>query len=202
MSSESPDLEARSDATGRKAALSAREVWAIRERLEQTAQLRDLALFNLAIDSKLRGCDLVRLRVEDVAGVSGPRTRARITRWGGAPVLFEITPATRTAQQQWIATRGLQAADYLFPSRRDGSRHLSTRQYARIVRGWAGSIGLDPDNYGAHSLRRTKATLVYRQTGNLRAAQLLLGHSRANSTIRYLGLEVEDALRISEQIDL
>ena len=91
---------------------------------------------------------------------------------------------------------------YLFPSRIHLSVHLSTRQYARIVESWVSSIGLDSAAYGTHSLRRTKATLIYRRTKNLRAVQLLLGHSKLDSTVRYLGIEIDDALEISEQIDV
>jgi site-specific recombinase XerD len=88
------------------------------------------------------------------------------------------------------------------PSRVHGSPHLSTRQYARIVKRWTASVGLDPHKYGTHSLRRTKAAQIYKKTGNLRAVQLLLGHTKLESTVRYLGVEVEDALRIAEQVEL
>jgi integrase len=90
----------------------------------------------------------------------------------------------------------------LFPSRFHASPHLSTRQYARLVRDWVSAIGLDPAGYGTHSLRRTKAALIYRKTGNLRAVQLLLGHTKVDSTVRYLGVELEDALGIAERIDI
>ena len=89
-----------------------------------------------------------------------------------------------------------------FRSRFKASKHLSTRQYARIVARWVSGIGLDPANYGTHSLRRTKATLIYRKTRNLRAVQLLLGHVKLESTVRYLGIEVDDALDIAERIEL
>ena len=189
--------------TGQKPALKSKEVWAIRARLELKKRVRDLALFNLAIDSKLRGCDLVRLTVGDIA--AGPEIRSRtsiIQKKTGRPVQFEITEPTRTAVKALIARHGMLAKDFLFPSRLAHSPHLSTRQYARIVQGWVGSIGLNPATYGTHSLRRTKAALIYRKTGNLRAVQLLLGHSKLESTVRYLGVEVDDALAISEQVDL
>ena len=163
---------------GQKPPLTLKQIWAIRIRLQMDHRLRDLALFNLAIDSKLRGCDLVRLRVRDV--VHGGQVVARATvmqRKTGQPVRFEVTEQTREAVQAWVAERKLSAGDYLFPSRNRGSRHLSTRQYARIVRRWVSLIGLDPGEYGTHSLRRTKATLIYRRTKNLRAVQLLLGHA-------------------------
>lgn len=189
--------------TGQKPALKMKEVWSIRARLELKKRVRDLALFNLAIDSKLRGCDLVRLKVEDVAAGGEVKARAIIIQQKTKrPVQFEITEHTRTAVGRLIRRHGLRAADFLFPSRLATSPHLSTRQYARIVQGWVSSIGLNPATYGTHSLRRTKAALIYRKTGNLRAVQLLLGHSKLESTVRYLGVEVDDALAISEQIDL
>jgi integrase len=92
--------------------------------------------------------------------------------------------------------------DFLFQVRRGNGRCLSTRQYARLLSEWIASIGLDPALFGTHSLRRTKATLIYRRTGNLRAVQLLLGHTKVESTVRYLGIEVDDALAIAEQIDV
>lgn len=189
--------------TGQKPALKMKEVWSIRARLELKKRVRDLALFNLAIDSKLRGCDLVQLKVEDVAAGGEVKARAIIVQQKTKrPVQFEITEHTRATVGALIRRRGLRASDYLFPSRLATSPHLSTRQYARIVQGWVSSIGLNPSTYGTHSLRRTKAALIYRKTGNLRAVQLLLGHSKLESTVRYLGVEVDDALAISEQIDL
>lgn len=115
---------------------------------------------------------------------------------------FEITPATREAVQSWIKLAGLKPDDYLFPSRIHNSPHLGTRQYARILGDWVHDLGLDPADYGTHSMRRTKATLIYRRTKNLRAVQLLLGHSKLESTVRYLGIEVDDALEISEQTEI
>jgi len=188
---------------GQKPPLTLKQIWAIRIRLQMDHRVRDLALFNLAIDSKLRGCDLVRLRVRDV--VHGDQVVSRATvmqRKTGQPVRFEVTEQTRDAVQTWIAERELCAADYLFPSRIRASRHLSTRQYARIVQGWVSLIGLNPRDYGTHSLRRTKATLIYRRTKNLRAVQLLLGHANIQSTVKYLGLEVDDALEIAEHTEI
>ncbi len=164
---------------GPKPPFKLKEIWAIRIRLEIAGRIRDLALFNLAIDSKLRGCDLVNLRVGDVA--HGGRVVARaaiVQRKTGQPVRFELTEQTRDALQTWIAAADLRSEQFLFPSRISASSHFSTRQYSRIVKGWAALIGLDPENYGAHSLRRTKATLIYRRTKNLRAVQLLLGHTK------------------------
>lgn len=188
---------------GQKAPLKPREVWAIRALLQIQGRLRELALFNLAIDSKLRGCDLVALRVRDIC-VSG-RVNERaviIQRKTHRPVQFELTEPTRQAAQRWIADNDLRDEDYVFPSRVKGCGHLSTRQYDRTVRRWVACIGLDPHKYGTHSLRRTKAALIYKKTGNLRAVQLLLGHTKVESTVRYLGIDVDDALQISEQVEL
>lgn len=189
--------------TGQKPPLKPREVWAIRVRLQISNRIRDLALFNLAIDSKLRGCDLVRLRVEDVMQGDQVRTRALVSqRKTGAPVQFEITEQARAALAVWVNGKGLKGADWLFPSRVDRRNPMTTRQYGRLVDEWIAEIGLVPAVYGTHSLRRTKAALIYRKTGNIRAVQLLLGHTKPDSTVRYLGVEVEDALAISESIDV
>ena len=117
------------------------------------------------------------------------------------PVQFEITESTREAVAAWIKEAGLRSEDHLFPSRLNESLHLSTRQYAHIVDSWVEEIGLDPANYGTHSMRRTKASLIYRRTKNLRAVQLLLGHTKLESTVRYLGIEVDDALELAEQTE-
>ncbi|PZO49181.1 MAG: integrase [Alphaproteobacteria bacterium] len=189
--------------TGQKPALKMKEVWSIRARLELKKRVRDLALFNLAIDSKLRACDLTALKVEDVFAGGEIKTRGIIVqKKTGRPVQFEITEQTRIAVRNLIGRHYLRSSDFLFPSRLASSPHLSTRQYARIVQGWVSSIGLNPATYGTHSLRRTKAALIYRKTGNLRAVQLLLGHSKLESTVRYLGVEVDDAIAISEGVDL
>jgi len=188
---------------GQKPPLKLREVWAIRIRLQIEERLRDLAMFNLAIDSKLRGCDLVALRVDDVllSGRVRPRTTI-IQKKTGRPVQFEITEQTRETVMQWITKGGRRPGECLFPSRIGKNKHLTTRHYARLMDGWVTSIGLDPVLYGTHSLRRTKVALIYRRTGNLRAVQLLLGHTKLESTVRYLGIEVDDALAISEQVDI
>ena len=188
---------------GRKAPLKLKDIWAIRIHLQLDQRIRDLALFNLAIDSKLRGCDLVNLRVRDVTHGNQivPRTMV-MQRKTQRPVQFEMTETTRDAIAAWMAKANLKSDQYLFPSRLHGSPHVSTRQYARIVHRWVGSIGLDPSAYGTHTMRRTKATLIYRRTKNLRAVQLLLGHSKLESAVRYLGIEVDDALEISEQTEI
>ncbi len=189
--------------TGQKPPLQPRHVWAIRSQLQLTHCVRDLALFNLAIDSKLRGCDIVSLKVEDVAphGYAVDRATVRQKKTG-RPVKFEITEPTRNAIDDYLNTVSKVPGDFLFSGRSNKIPCLSTRQYARLVSEWIGSIGLDPCIFGTHSLRRTKATLIYRQTGNLRAVQLLLGHTKLESTVRYLGVEVDDALAIAEQVDV
>ena len=188
---------------GQKRPLLPRQVWAIRARLELSDNLRDLALFNLSIDSKLRGCDLVSLRVIDLVVGGSVRERVLVIQSKtGRPVQFEVSENTRKSVLQWVDSPTMRGCEFLFPSRFYTSLHLSTRQYARLVRGWVSAIGLDPSGYGTHSMRRTKAALIYRKTGNLRAVQLLLGHAKVDSTVRYLGVELEDALSISEKIDI
>jgi integrase len=188
---------------GQKMPLKLKDIWAIRVRLQLSERTRDLALFDLAIDSKLRACDIVKLRVRDVS--HGDRIAARaivMQQKTQRPVQFEITEQTREAVSAWIRRVSLRSEDFLFPSRVHASPHLSTRQYARIVDSWVCEIGLDPAVYGTHTLRRTKASLIYRRTKNLRAVQLLLGHTKLESTVRYLGIEVDDALEMAEQRDV
>jgi integrase len=188
---------------GQKAPLKLKEIWAIRVRLQLADRRRELALFNLAIDSKLRACDLVKLRVRDVCHGQVVAARAIVLQQKTQrPVQFEITEPTREAVAAWIDYAGLTPEQALFPSRLRGSCHLSTRQYARIVSAWVKQIGLNRACYGTHTLRRTKATLIYRRTKNLRAVQLLLGHSKLESTVRYLGIEVDDALEMAEQTEV
>jgi len=188
---------------GQKLPLKLQEIWAIRTRLQIEEQFRDLALFNLAVDSKLRASDLVRLRLSDVATNGYVCSRASILqKKTGRPVQFEITPRTREAVEAWVGKAQITTRAYLFPSRFHGSLHLSTRQFARLVESWVFGIGLDTSLYGTHSLRRTKASLIYRQTKNLRAIQLLLGHAKLESTVRYLGIEIDDALEMAEQTEV
>lgn len=187
---------------GQKLPLKLQQIWAIRIRLELFNKIRDLALFNLAIDSKLRGCDLVALKVNDVAHGKTIQSRAIIVQQKtGTPVQFEITESTRFSLSALIEHHKLSSYDYLFKSRIQSSEHISTRQYGRIVDNWVSSIGLDHTQYGTHSMRRTKPSLIYKKTKNLRACQLLLGHRKLESTVRYLGIEVDDALEVSEGID-
>ena len=167
---------------GQKAPLKLKEIWAIRVRLQLADRRRELALFNLAIDSKLRACDLVRLQVRDICHGQVVASRAIVLQQKTQrPVQFEITEPTREAVSGWIAYAGLSSENALFPSRLHDSSHLSTRQYARIVDSWVRQLGLNRACYGTHTLRRTKATLIYRRTKNLRAVQLLLGHSKLES---------------------
>jgi integrase len=188
---------------GPKPPLRPGHVWAIRAKLQLEKRTRDLAMFNLAIDSKLRGCDLVALRVDDVAPNGYAVDRATIRqRKTARPVRFELTELTRQSLDDYLRITGLKSGDYLFPGRRGPDRSLTTRQYARLVSEWVSGIGLDRLKFATHSMRRTKVTLIYRRTGNLRAAQLLLGHQKIESTVRYLGVEVDDALEIAEKIDV
>ena len=160
-------------------------------------------MFNLAIDSKLRGCDVVAIRVEDVAASGYTADRATIRqKKTGRPVRFELTEQTRQAIDDYLRASDRRPDDFLFTGRRGPQTNITTRQYTRLVSEWVGSVGLDPRLFGTHSLRRTKATLIYRRTGNLRAVQLLLGHTKIESTVRYLGIEVDDALAIAEQVDV
>ncbi|MCK1617691.1 tyrosine-type recombinase/integrase [Bradyrhizobium sp. 159] len=187
---------------GAKPPLRPKHVWSIRTKLQVEGRMRDLALFNVAIDSKLRGCDVVALKVDDVApgGYAADRASVRQKKTG-RPVKFELTESTRQAIDDYLRVTGRKSGEYLFIGRRR-TGHMTTRQYARLLSHWIADIGLDPHLFGTHSLRRTKATLIYRRTGNLRAVQLLLGHTKIESTVRYLGIEVDDALAIAEQVDV
>ena len=181
--------------TGAKPPLRPKHVWSIPTKLQVEGRTRDLAMFNLAIDSKLRGCDVVAVKVEDVAprGYAVDRAMMRQKKTG-QPVKFELTEQTRQAIDDYLKATGKKPGEILFSGRRGPGRGMTTRQYARLLSDWIANIGLDPNLYGTHSLRRTKATLIYRRTGNLRAVQLLLGHTKIESTVRYLGIEVDDAL--------
>jgi integrase len=172
---------------GAKPPLRPKHVWWIRTRLIIEGRARDLAMFNLAIDSKLRGCDVVALKVEDIAPHGYAIDRATVwQRKTGRPVKFELTDQTRQAVDDYLRAAGKKPGEFLFTGSRGMGRCMTPRQYARLVSRWAASIGLDSKLFGTHSLRRTKATLIYRRTGNLRA----------------VGIEVDDALAIAEQIDV
>lgn len=188
---------------GAKLALKQQQVWAIRFWLDQHRRLRDRALFDFAIDSKLRGCDVVKVRIGDI--VSGGRIRDRavvVQQKTQRPVQFELLEPARKTMRAWLERRGGTLNDYVFPSRNDYMAHMSTRQYARLVHEWVVGIGLQPQEYGTHSLRRTKVSIIYKATGNLRAVQILLGHSKIESTVRYLGVDVEDALELAERTEV
>src|SRR5262249_38284512 len=177
--------------TGAKPPLRPKHVWAIRTRLIIQGRTRDLAI------------DVVALTVEDVApngyAIDRAMVRQKKTR---RPVKVELTDKARQAVDDYLRASGKKSGEFLFTSRRRTDSCMTTRQYARLVGEWIGGIGLDPRLFGTHSLRRTKATLIYRRTGNLRAVQLLLGHTKIESTVRYLGIEVDDALAIAEQVDV
>lgn len=184
---------------GAKRALKPQQVWAIRFWLDRERRLRDRALFDLAIDSKLRGCDVVKVRIGDLVSGGAIRNRAIVIQQKtGKPVQFELLEPARGSILAWLERRGGSLEDYAFPSRIDHEDHLSTRQFARLVDEWVTGVGLRREDYGTHSLRRTKASIIYKATGNLRAVQILLGHTKIESTVRYLGVDVEDALTLAE----
>ncbi|PZQ94442.1 MAG: integrase [Cereibacter sphaeroides] len=184
---------------GAKKALKPRQIWGVRFFLDQSRRVRDRALFDLAIDSKLRGCDLVKIKIGDIVCNREIRHRAIVVQQKtGRPVQFEIMEDARVSLLKWLELRGGSLDDFVFPSRTDHADHMSTRQYARLVDEWVTGIGLPSEDYGTHSLRRTKASIIYKATGNLRAVQILLGHTKIESTVRYLGVDVEDALTLAE----
>ena len=188
---------------GAKRAFKPKQVWAVRFFLDQHRRLRDRALFDLAVDSKLRGCDVVSVRIGDLVLGGHVRSRAIVVqRKTGRPVQFEMLADTRTSLNAWLERRGGGLDDYVFPSRVDHATHLSTRQYARLVDEWVTGIGLRREEYGTHSLRRTKASIIYKATGNLRAVQILLGHTKIENTVRYLGVDIEDALTLAEGTEI
>lgn len=188
---------------GTKRPLTQKQIWAVRFFLDREGRLRDRALFDLAIDSKLRGCDLVKIKIGDIVSGSDIRTRAIVIQQKtGKPVQFELTADVRASLLAWLERRGGTVHDYAFPSRVDHVGHLSTRQYARLVDEWVDAVGLRRAEYGTHSLRRTKASMIYKATGNLRAIQILLGHTKIENTVRYLGVDIEDALILAERTEI
>ena len=188
---------------GTKRPLTQKQIWGVRFFLDHGGRLRDRALFDLAIDSKLRGCDLVKITIGDLVSGAEVRTRSRVIQQKtGRPVQFELTADVRASLLAWLERRGGSIDDYAFPSRVDHTGHLSTRQYARLVDEWVTAIGLRRSEYGTHSLRRTKASMIYKATGNLRAIQILLGHTKIENTVRYLGVEIEDALLLAERTEI
>jgi integrase len=188
---------------GAKLPLRPMHVWAIRVRLQIARRVRDLALFDIALDSKLRGCDVVSLRLHHILTAGAVRRRGIVIQQKtGRPVQFEITEQARRSLADWLRLHRGDPDGWLFPSRMIAGAHLSTRQYFRLVKRWIALIGLEPADYGTHSLRRTKVSMLYRKTGNLRACQLLLGHTKLESTVRYLGVELDDALALSEALEI
>ncbi|MEP4195064.1 MAG: tyrosine-type recombinase/integrase [Aliishimia sp.] len=160
-------------------------------------------MFNVAIDSKLRGCDLVKLAVTNLGEHDCVRERVSVIQSKPKkPVQFELTENTRETVISWVRSPEMIGCQFMFPNRFHDRPHISTRQYGRLVWDWVTSIGLEPSGYGTHSMRRTKAAEIYRKTGKLRAVQLLLHHTKVDSTVRYLGVELDDALSIAERIDL
>jgi integrase len=183
--------------------LTQKQIWAVRFFLDREGRVRDRALFDLAIDSKLRGCDLVKIKIGDVT--AGPEIRRRATvvqQKNGRPVQFELTTDVRASLLAWLERRWGTVDDYASPSRVRNEHHMSTRQYARLVDEWVTAIGLRSSDYGTHSLRRTKAAMIYKATGNLRAIQILLGHTKIENTVRYLGVDIEDALLLAERTEI
>ena len=188
---------------GPKRPLKPRDIWTIRFYLDEHRRLRDRALLDLAIDSKLRGCNLVKIRTGDLMSGGSFRDRATIIQQKtGRPVQFEIMTEARKSLTLGLDRRGGAILDFVFPSRIDYLGHLSTRQYARLVDEWVSTVGLNKREYGTHSMRRTKASLIYKATGNLQAVQILLGHTNIENTVRYLGVDVDDALTLSERTEI
>jgi site-specific recombinase XerD len=145
----------------------------------------------------------VQMKVVDVMASGQIKARASVLQSKTQKLVrFEILEGTRASVATWMKDPLMVGSEFLWPGRFHERLHISTRQYARIVRDWVSSIGLEITAYGTHSMRRTKATQVYKKTGNLRAVQLLLGHTKMDSTVRYLGVELEDALAIAEAIEI
>ncbi len=148
---------------GGKRALKPQQVWAIRFSLDRERRLRDRPMFDFAIDSKLRGCDVVKVKNGDL--ISGGRVRTRaivIQQKTGRPVQFELLEPVRGSILAWLERRGGGLPDFVFPSRIDHANHISTRQYARLVDEWVIGTGLRREDHGTHSLRRTKASIIYK----------------------------------------
>jgi integrase len=175
---------------GQKPPLTKKDIRAIGSKLKSAGYLRDLVLFHLAIDSSLGASDLVSLRLKDVAK-SGEVFRSVTigSTQTNHPVQFELSDATRDLIAAWSAEKKLKPGSYLFASRISDSPHISARQYARMVSDWVALIGLDPKDYSAQSLRRSKPMLIYSKTGDVSAAMMQLGHARLRSTVRFLGIE-------------
>ena len=145
----------------------------------------------------------MKLEIGDPVAGSDKRTRAIVVlQKTRRPVQFELTADVRGSLLAWLERRGGNISDFVFPSRIDRASHMSTRQYARLVDEWVTAIGLRRAEYGTHSMRRTKAAMIYRATGNIRAIQILLGHTKIEDTVRYLVVDVEDALLLAERTEI
>lgn len=188
---------------GRKPPLSPEQIQLIKMLLSQAGNLRDLALFSLAIDSSLRGSDLVRLRVEDLYDGSEIREVANIRqKKTSKPVSFTMSTYTREALKELIQSEEKSSQGFLFTSQHKGKGNpLSPAHFRRLMKGWLAQANINPELYGSHSLRRSKISLIYKKTGNLRAVQLLLGHKSIESTKKYLGIEEGEAIEIAKQFD-
>jgi integrase len=194
---------------GKKPPLTPDQVELIRLHLRQDRNLRDLALFNTAIDTCLRGSDLVRLRVSDVATSEGIRELVEIRQKKTAkrspkPVQAQLSAGTRDSLREWIKASDKPLHAWLFTGQgaRWSHKALSESQLCRLFKGWLVQAGIDPDLYGLHSLRRTFPTYIHQQTGNLRATQILLGHASIENTKGYIGVEQTEALDIARKYHL
>ena len=190
--------------TGAKLALKPLHVWGIRIRLQVADKCRDLALFDLALDSKLRGCDLVALRVGDVVSASGVRSRVMILqRKTGRPVQFEITEQTRRSLEAWIEARRLRAEDWLFPSRSKRGVHLSTRQYARLVDAWVRASRPRSNRLRHPQPAPDQGLPALHEDGQSPRVSAPIGPHEAREHGQIpLGVEVDDALALSESLEL
>lgn len=128
-------------------------------------------------------------RIRDRASVVQPKTKR--------PVQFELLNPAKKILLAWLDRRGGTLSDFVLPSRNDHTNHSSTRQYARLVHERIVGIGRHLQDYGTHSLQRTKASTIYKATGNLHAVQVLLRHAKIESTVRYVGVDMEDAMELA-----
>lgn len=188
---------------GPKPPLRPKHVWAIRTQTAVGTRDARSGVVQSGDRQQARGCDVVSVRVEDVAprGLTLDRGTVRQKKTG-RPVKFELTEQSREAIDAYLKATRRVPGQYLFPGRAGEEGHLTARQFSRLLKQWLTAVGLDPALYGTHSLRRTKAALVYKRTGDLRAVQLLLGHTKIESTVRYLGIEVDDSLEIAESVEV